>query len=111
MNTEKIYADMFSEYGLNDSKIAIELENLLSQKNISLKKKPLSLNLFHISEQIQKEIHPDVKDFEYKFKHYDDETIAFVVKEIRYYGLTNKEAGILFKVSRNTLSKWLKKAI
>jgi hypothetical protein len=67
-----------------------------------------SMDILNLSLQFSKSVDDYDSLDDYRHKNYDQETIMKVLKELREFNLTISEVANQYKISRNTISKWVR---
>jgi hypothetical protein len=104
---ENIYKDILVEYGLQNSLVSTSLESKIKSSKNKGFANILSTDVFDLSDALKKFIVTDLGENIYRFRSYDDETIKYILKEMRVYGYNISETASIFNVSRNTIRKWM----
>lgn len=104
---ENIYKDILDEYGLQNSVVSTTLEAKIKSSRKKGFTNILSTDVFDLSDALKKYIGTDPGENTYRFRSYDDETIKYILKEMRTYGYNISETASIFNVSRNTIRKWM----
>ncbi len=96
---EKIYREIIEKKGPLKTK---ELDALFAQKKIK------AYDVIELDILINEQTSKDEQAFNQKHRAYDEETIRYILEYQSKYALSNIKTSEIFKVSRNTISKWKK---
>ena len=111
---EKVFEDLIREISNTRIKKMNTKRNSVRADQPTIRKLT-SLEVFKLSDKIKEVLTEQdlsgpndiLRGFEYRHRNYDEKSIKAILKEKKEYCLTTNEISTKFKVSRNTVAKWL----